>query len=225
MSGGSGTDFDVHLIDMVRANPALWVRDLRSTPYDHTKKKKTELWRSIATSLKADVNTCITRWKHLHEKLLRELQKEQAGGVGSDWTLLPKMRFVEQHQKHHNTERQQQSHPSSPMQNVSESWRSLNPEQLIEEVHDEDDPLQEAMDEQRDLEANAAPIVVQEAAVTAVPIISTPHVSAELLKRIESLLEGLGATNRIKAEKRIVAYLCKCNLRALNDEQIDDIFI
>jgi len=87
----------------------------------------------------------------------------------------------------------------------------------IEEVHDEEDPLQEAMDEQLAVAGVAAPPTNPHPAPPAAPV------RAE--KRIEALLEGLGEANRIKAEKRILAYLCKCNLRALNDEQIDDIVI
>lgn len=47
------SDFDNRLIELVRANPSLYEREVRSTPYDSSKKKR-ELWCSIATSLKTD---------------------------------------------------------------------------------------------------------------------------------------------------------------------------
>lgn len=72
-------------------------------------------------------------------------------------------------------------------------------------------------------EQHASAIVLQPPLATPPPAPATSS-SDDAMKRIEALLQGLGA-NRIKAEKKVLAYLCKCNLRALNDEQIDDIFI
>lgn len=50
----TSAEFDNRLIELVRANPSLYERELRKTPYDAHKKKKTELWCSIATSLETD---------------------------------------------------------------------------------------------------------------------------------------------------------------------------
>lgn len=46
-------DFDRKLIDLIKANPMLYEKDLRSTPYTDMK-KKFELWSHIATSLNSD---------------------------------------------------------------------------------------------------------------------------------------------------------------------------
>lgn len=135
-------------------------------------------------------------------KQRRELAKEKAGGTGSDWSLLPHLKFLQHH--HH------------PINHRNSGDLSRSTLKSSDEVNDEEDPLQEAMDEQLAV-AGAAP------APPTHPAHATPVAQAE--KRIEALLEGLGEANRIKAEKRILAYLCKCNLRALNDEQIDDIVI
>ncbi|KAH8380460.1 hypothetical protein KR009_010772 [Drosophila setifemur] len=202
------SDFDARLIELVRANPSLYERELRSKPYDASRKRKMEIWLSISTSLKSDVNTCCTRWNNLVSKLRRELAREKSGGPASDWSLLPQLRFM-QHQSNHRSV-------------ANASWRSVKGEALVEDVHDEEDPLQEAMDEQLVGAVGAAPLSVP-AAVPAPP--PAAPVSAEMMKRIEALLDGLGEANRIKAEKRILAYLCKCNLRTLNEEPIDDIVI
>lgn len=155
----------------------------------------------------------------MREKLRRELPKEQ-----SDWSLLEKLRFVGQHKKQHkhntrSAERQLQQPQSLPEVTTSGpmhvSWHAQSPI-----VNDEDDALQEAMDEQN-VPVPAATTTIITANATA-PAAGTS--SEDLMKRIEALLQGLGA-NRCKAEKKIVAYLCKCSLRALNDEQIDDVFI
>lgn len=157
----------------------------------------------------------------MREKLRRELQKEQ-----SDWSLLEKLRFVGQHKKPHkhstrSAERQLQQPQSPPEVTTSGpmhvSWRAQSPI-----VNDEDDALQEAMDEQI-VPVPAATTTITTANATA-PAPAAGTSSEDLMKRIEALLQGLGA-NRCKAEKKILAYLCKCSLRALNDEQIDDVFI
>ncbi|KAH8371186.1 hypothetical protein KR093_006412, partial [Drosophila rubida] len=204
--------FDHRLIEFVRANPILHKRDLRNSPYD-TRKKKRELWCSIATSLETDVQTCITRWRYMLDKLRRELLKDH-----SDWSLLEKLRFLGQHK---NSGRQlQQAVTTSAHINVS--WRALSPGQLIDHAadDDEDDALQEAMDEQHVAPQPQPPPPSSSLVVAG----SSGNSNDDLMKRIEALLQGLG-TNRSKAEKKIVAYLCKCTLRSLNDEQIDDIFI
>ncbi|TDG52726.1 hypothetical protein AWZ03_000959 [Drosophila navojoa] len=207
------SQFDNRLIELVRSNPSLYEREVRKSPYDSSKKKKTELWCSIATSLKTDVNTCITRWNFIREKFRKELLKDH-----SDWDFLPKLQFIAQPKHHsnngHHIGERQVVNRTAPL---TANWNSQGTEELIE--NDEEDALQEAMDEQ-----HASTVNVQPPLATAAPPPSDTSFSDGAMKRIEALLQGLGA-NRSKAEKKIVAYLCKCNLRALNDEQIDDIFI
>lgn len=110
----------------------------------------------------------------------------------------------------------------------------MDAEQLIEEVLD-DDPLQEAMDEQNSqfMPFNDKPLPTSTPYIDAIK--TSPNSSASstsnqqqysgTMKRIEALLEGLGDSNRPKAEKRIVAYLCKCQLKSLNNEDVDEIDI
>ncbi|XP_068143254.1 transcription factor Adf-1 [Drosophila tropicalis] len=210
-------DFDILLIDLVKANPILWERQSRSSPYKELRTRDTELWKSIATSLKTDVLACTRRWNNLRQKVRRELAKEK-DGEASDWTLMPKLRFLQQPSyNHRNSERQQTNNRQlQPPNNVG--WSSQNGEQ----VHDEDDQLQEAMDEQQAAALPPAGIPSQ-TSEKANP--STVPFTTDVIKRIESLLEGLGPPNREKAEKRILTYLCKCNLRSLNNEEIDDILL
>lgn len=113
---------------------------------------------------------------------------------------------------------------------------SMEAEQLIEEIHDEDDdPLQEAMDEQIStfVPSYASREKIFPNQITVLPTTTTTCATSPIqyngtMKRIEALLEGLGEHNRIKAEKRIVAYLCKCQLKTLNNDghvDIDDVDI
>lgn len=101
----------------------------------------------------------------------------------------------------------------------------MDAEQLIEEVLD-DDPLQEAMDEQTIFTPfKEKTILTSPSAIEANKPSGSNSQYSGTMKRIEALLEGLGDHNRSKAEKRIVAYLCKCQLKSLNDQDVDDVDI
>uniref|UniRef100_A0A0C9RDX4 Adf1_2 protein n=2 Tax=Endopterygota TaxID=33392 RepID=A0A0C9RDX4_9HYME len=211
-------DFDSKLIDLVRANPLLYEKEVRSSPY-HLMKKKSELWRSIASSLGVETKYCVIRWKNLRDKYRRESQKTQelkrkTGGIesaqGATWHLLDEMKFLDHHTRVHSS-----TSTKSAAENLRTSWSEMEAEQLIEQLPNDDDPLQEAMDEQ----------AVALEAKKPEPVVSTTTTTASSLKRIETLLEGLDEDNRTKAEKRIVAYLCKCQLKFLENESIDNIVI
>ncbi|XP_011179686.2 transcription factor Adf-1 [Zeugodacus cucurbitae] len=213
------SDFDTKLVEMVRANPLLYEKEVRSTPYD-LMKKKTELWRSIASSLNVETKFCVIRWKNLRDKYRRESQKTQelerkAGGIksaqGATWHLLDKMSFLDHHIRVHSS-----NSTKSAAENIRTSWSEMDAEQLIEQLPNDDDPLQEAMEEQA---------VVAVETKKPDPLVSTATTNTSCLKRIETLLEGLDEDNRTKAEKRVVAYLCKCQLKFLENESIDDIVI
>ncbi|XP_067642839.1 uncharacterized protein [Eurosta solidaginis] len=215
------SDYDTKLVDLVRANPLLYEKEVRNSPYD-LMKKKTELWRSIASSLGAEGKFCVSRWKNLRDRYRRELQKAQemqrkAGGArnikGSNWHLWDKMKFLEGHIRLHS------SHSTkSVAENTKSSWSEMEAEQFVEHSASEDDPLQEAMEEQSiSMDTKKPDIELYHTTATAS--------SSSYIKRIETLLDGMDTSNRTKAEKRIVAYLCKCQLKALNNEAIDDIAI
>jgi len=48
------SQFDTRLIELVRANPKLYERELRNAPYEAHKKRHPEIWSSIATSLNSE---------------------------------------------------------------------------------------------------------------------------------------------------------------------------
>ncbi|XP_075162057.1 uncharacterized protein LOC142234763 isoform X1 [Haematobia irritans] len=216
-------EFDRKLIDLIKANPMLYERDLRSSPYNDMK-KKFELWSHIGQSLNRDTKDCLLRWKSLRAKYRREMAKL---GKESGWELLDNMKFIEKHIKYQG--RTQRNLKSPEHQSVPFNY-SMEAEQLIEEIHDEDDdPLQEAMDEQ-------ISTFVPSAYTNKEKVFSSPSTTLNTtggsgtqysgtMKRIEALLEGLGGENQHKAEKRIVAYLCKCQLKTLNNEDVDEVDI
>jgi len=58
------SEFDTRLIELVRANPKLYERELRSTPYEAHKKRNSEIWGSISTSLNTDGKKLVFIYKH-----------------------------------------------------------------------------------------------------------------------------------------------------------------
>ncbi|XP_061398970.1 uncharacterized protein LOC133334654 [Musca vetustissima] len=209
-------EFDRKLIELIKANPMLYEKDLRSSPYTDMK-KKFELWSHIATSLNCDTKYCLLRWKSLRGKYRREVAKL---GKEPTWELFDQMKFIDKHIKYQGTQRNLKSpeHQSVPYN------CNMEAEQLIEEIHDEDyddDPLQEAMDEQ----ISTFHTTILPTNNTTTTTIISPMQNSGTMKRIEALLEGLGEHNRSKAEKRIVAYLCKCQLKTLSNEDVDDVNI
>ncbi|XP_065360350.1 uncharacterized protein LOC135954199 [Calliphora vicina] len=215
-------EFDSKLIELVRANPILYEKDLRTTPYMDMK-KKFELWSHISTTLNRDTKFCILRWKSLRAKYRREMVKL---GKESDWVLFEDMKFIERHIRYQSTQRNLKS---PEHQTVPVNYSNMDAEQLIEEILD-DDPLQEAMDEQnstfmpfRDKTLQPSPPTIDANKASSSNSSTTQY--SGTMKRIEALLEGLGDNNRSKAEKRIVAYLCKCQLKSLNNEDVNDIDI
>ncbi|XP_073838371.1 uncharacterized protein [Musca autumnalis] len=224
-------EFDRKLIELIKANPMLYEKDLRSSPYTDMK-KKFELWSHIATSLDCDTKYCLLKWKSLRGKYRREVAKL---GKEPTWELFDQMKFIDKHIKYQGTQRNLKSpeHQSVPFN------CNMEAEQLIEEIHDEDyddDPLQEAMDEQistfvpyNNSRERMFPCQQQQMQ-TVIPnstttTIISPMQNSGAMKRIEALLEGLGEHNRNKAEKRIVAYLCKCQLKTLSNQDVDDVDI
>ncbi|KAL9901762.1 uncharacterized protein LOC119645105 [Glossina fuscipes] len=188
-------DFDSKLINLIKANRILYTKELRSNPYAG-ERKKLELWRHIATSLGCETKYCILRWKYLQAK--NQPQKQKLGKQTGVISFLQKSHRYKVRKENQFKNNERQIFPMDAEQ------------QVIETICD-DDELQETMDEQSISQSNSAPVNNNQHNAT--------------LKRIEALLEGLGIENRQKAENHIIAYLCKCQLRTLNNEEIDNIYM
>ncbi|CAH1127416.1 unnamed protein product [Ceutorhynchus assimilis] len=90
MSDSDPTDFDKHLIEMVKKASPIWDRNSNSYP---SKTSKNQLWEDIASSLHKDINSCMLRWKALREKYIRQKAKFQEGE--SKWELLDDLSFLD----------------------------------------------------------------------------------------------------------------------------------
>uniref|UniRef100_A0A1A9WTG8 MADF domain-containing protein n=1 Tax=Glossina brevipalpis TaxID=37001 RepID=A0A1A9WTG8_9MUSC len=207
-------EFDSKLINLVKANRILFMNELRSNPYAE-ERKKLELWRHIATSLGCETKYCILRWKYLQTKYQQEHQKLGGKQTGIMSFLQKPNRYQGKYGRFKNYERQK--FPLAYV-NVMDAMERVN------EYVCDDDELQEIMDEQS-ISLPSCVKTSSSASVTTTTTTNDQHNAT--LRRIESLLEGLGEGNRQKAEKHIIAYLCKCQLKTLNNEEVndDDVYI
>lgn len=83
------SDFDKSLIALVRNSSPIWDRKSNGYP---SKQVKYQLWRSIAQAMNKDVNICMTRWKGLREKYIRQKNKYYEGD--GKWEFLDDMTFL-----------------------------------------------------------------------------------------------------------------------------------
>lgn len=49
--------------------------------------------------------------------------------------------------------------------------------------------------------------------------------STDTIRRIETLLMGFEGESQQRIERRLMAFLCKCQLRALTDQGIEDLYV
>ncbi|XP_037935288.1 uncharacterized protein LOC119669463 [Teleopsis dalmanni] len=217
----TGIEFDLKLIEFVKANPILYQRELRVTPYQCIK-EKTEIWKSIAVSLKTNHKEVIMRWKNLREKYLTMLKNERTSNqpksptnkdpsakTNNAWPLYEKMHFLLKHNICYGL------NTKSAQQDNKKNTAVMDAELLSE---DEDIAIQEAMEEQAITTSDK--VKFENNAMS-----TAGQADRNMSKSIEALFATLEGNNRNIAQKRILEYLCKCNLKALKNESIEDIVI
>ncbi|KAM8707877.1 hypothetical protein ACLKA7_014927 [Drosophila subpalustris] len=236
--------FDFKLIDHVEPNTLLYKRQTGLSNYD-VMKAKNEIWSKIAEIMDCDVDFCLMRWNNLHYQYRKESRRPE----GSTWPYFERLQFLSDTQGRSKAKSRTQCPPQVQSQSVEmpreslvdqDAWQSYNDcvvmhvseiEQhadstfVIEEVIESNDQiLQEEIiyedDEQTKTESTAAPpsaVETQMAELLASPV-------NEYLK-MDRALKQLNGNHKRLAERRIMAFVLKCQLRALVDEPIDDLVI
>lgn len=85
----SQNDLDKCLINVIKENSVIW--DKSCLDYNN-KQVKVDVWHNIAKCMNMDVNYCLTRWKALREKYVK--QKMKFLQCGEKWELLDDMTFL-----------------------------------------------------------------------------------------------------------------------------------
>ncbi|XP_051861527.1 uncharacterized protein LOC117566967 isoform X1 [Drosophila albomicans] len=241
--------FDFKLIDHVEPNTLLYRRQTGLSNYDMMK-AKTEAWARIAEVMECDVNFCLMRWNNLHYQYRKELRRPN----GSTWPYFDRLQFLSDPQLRsrakatsHCPPQQQPQHIELPRQQEDalvdqDPWQSYNDcvvmqvgdiEQhadstfVIEEIIESNDQMvhEEIIYEEEQLariESTVETVSPSSADTQIAQLLASP---ANDYLKMNSILQQLPSNHKRLAERRIMAFALKCQLRALVDESIDDLII
>ncbi|KAH8297814.1 hypothetical protein KR054_010877 [Drosophila jambulina] len=214
--------FDFKLISLVEPNPVLYKRSGLSN-YE-AMKAKTEIWAQISRKMGCDVDFCLMRWNNLHYQFRKEVRR--ADSSGSTWPYLERLRFLADSQPlpKARSKAKPKDSPSKQDTVVNETavqflWETYEDGEItqtpstfiIEEIVEE--PNEQVIQEEIIHEEEDEP----QPAHTLSPRSSYLH--------MDQVLAQLKEPQRRRAERRITAFLLKCQLRALSNQSAEDLVI
>lgn len=184
------------------------------------------------------VKFCLSRWNNLRGQFQKELRHctelcPKSGKIrGSSWPYLERLRFLENTLQYNKPKKSRLSkRKQEQLQQMQDDWKADDSGGNIDKISDiedhsvqnitqhiggEDNPITESYTE----DSNYG--LIEELAEEVMgPDSST--ISPSNLEKIEALLFGFEGETRNRVERRITAFLCKCQLRVLNREDIDDL--
>ncbi|XP_017080363.2 uncharacterized protein LOC108114111 [Drosophila eugracilis] len=212
--------FDFKLIDLVEPNPVLYKRSGLSN-YD-AMKAKTDIWARIAEMMGCDVDFCLMRWNNLHYQFRKEFRR--ADTSGSTWPYLERLRFLADNQPPSRTKSKAKA-KDSPGKPDDTSKEETPVQFLWETYEDGEDPQQSSTFIIEEVIEEPSEQIIQE------EIIYEDQESAEILSprtsflQMDKVLAELKEPHRKRAERRITAFLLKCQLRALSNQSVEDLKI
>jgi len=189
------------------------------------------------------------RWNNLHY----QYRKESRRPGGSTWPYFERLRFLSNTQLRNNDKSKSQG-PLRPQAETLEvpreslvdhaTWQSYNDcvvmhvsemvqqadnSFVIEEIIESNDQIlqeeiiyEEDGQEQSKLESTAVPVPPSAVETQMAELIASP---ANEYVKMDKVLNQLKGNHKKLAERRIMAFLLKCQLRALVNESIDDLVI
>ncbi|KAM7355044.1 uncharacterized protein ACRADG_001272 [Cochliomyia hominivorax] len=245
--------FDFKLIDLVEPHPVLYMRQVPGMSTFEIMKAKNNLWQQIAAEMGYPVQFCLNRWNNLRGQFQKELKHcrelcPKSGLIrGSTWPYLERLRFLEctvqankpkklKLSKRKLRELQELEQETVWKDDDSDSRQSVEEELVddteytIEEVTEtvqEDSQMMEDVylcDEDYSIIEEIAEEVVGTEEIEQAEDIGSDD-TLENYDKMQSLLTGFEEDTLQTIERRLMAFLCKCQLRALNDQSIDDLYV
>ncbi|KAH8234603.1 hypothetical protein KR032_000413 [Drosophila birchii] len=216
--------FDFKLISLVEPNPVLYKRSGLSN-YE-AMKAKTEIWQQISHKMGCGVDFCLMRWNNLHYQFRKEFRRADTNG--STWPYLERLRFLADSQprpKARSKPKQAKDCPNNEDQpketGVQFLWETYEDGEvtqtpstfIIEEIVEE--PSEQIIQEE---------VIYEEEE-------EEEHQPAHVLSprssylQMDHILAQLKEPQRKRAERRITAFLLKCQLRALSNQSAEDLAI
>ncbi|XP_075162508.1 uncharacterized protein LOC142235138 [Haematobia irritans] len=237
--------FDFRLISLVEPHPVIYMRQIPGMSLFEMMKAKNKVWQEIAAEMGFPVQFCLSRWNNLRGQFQKELKHctelcPKSGVIrGSTWPYLERLKFLEctvqayKPKKERVPKRKQKENRELPDESdgiwdTDDAEAKLN-EEIVNDFHIEltqDGQQEEIVENTLEEHFSDSYSIIEEIAEEVVG--TEEHIiedRAETLRRIDTLFEGFEGETRERIEKRIIAFLCKCQLRALNEQGIEDLYI
>ncbi|XP_053955367.1 uncharacterized protein LOC128861332 [Anastrepha ludens] len=219
--------FDFKLISLVEPHPVLYHRHWGGLSTFECLKEKNRIWNQIATEMEASPNFCLSRWNNLRNHFQRELRHchelcPKEGIIrGSTWPYLDRLRFLEGTIRFNK--------PDKPFRTNKREHKCVHlkhldadEEIMCEGVTNDSLPHNEGFVEFEEL-ANEIFENEESAALSGPDELVQERLTN--FEQMAELLNNIRNESKIEIERRIMAYLCKCQLRALVGEGITDLTI
>ncbi|XP_067643020.1 uncharacterized protein [Eurosta solidaginis] len=211
--------FDFKLISLVEPHPVLYQRNWGGLSTFECMKEKNRIWTQIATTMGTSPDFCLSRWNNLRNHFHREIRHctelcpKQGIIKGSTWPYLERLRFLENSIRTAKPERSPLISENEPRgfqlnaDNETTLDSSSNDSSQISKYFEDyeyvkDDKLDDKLTSDQ---------LIQE--------------RASNMRQMAALLNNIPSEHKSQVERRILAYLCKCQLRAIANEDIDDLKI
>ncbi|XP_013107864.1 uncharacterized protein LOC106087384 [Stomoxys calcitrans] len=238
--------FDFKLISLVEPHPVIYMRQIPGMSMFEMMKTKNKIWQEIAAQMGFPVQFCLSRWNNLRGQFQKELKHcnelcPKSGVIrGSTWPYLDRLRFLEctvqaYKPKKERIPKKKQKEPQDVPEESDDIWESDDTDTKFHDEIGSDFHIelattsgQEEQIVQHDLEEHFSDTysIIEEIAEEVVGTEDTIiEDTTDTLRRIETLFEGFEGETRVRIEKRIMAFLCKCQLRALNQQGVEDLYV
>lgn len=196
------------------------------------------------------VQFCLSRWNNLRGQFQKELKHcnelcPKSGVIrGSTWPYLDRMRFLEctvqayKPKKERERKRKTKEIPDL-LQETNNFWESDDSNSKMTDDNEDNEENDMGSDFHIELQATEHEethqleeqfsdsfSIIEEIAEEIVGTEDTiVEDTTDTIRRIEALYMGFDGEPRERIERRILAFLCKCQLRALNNQGIEDLYI
>ncbi|KAH8342476.1 uncharacterized protein [Drosophila kikkawai] len=217
--------FDFKLISLVEPNPVLYKRSGLSN-YE-AMKAKTDIWAQISQKMGCDVDFCLMRWNNLHYQFRKEFRR--ADTSGSTWPYLERLRFLADSQPRPKA-RSKAKAKDSPDKEATDINEKETTVQFLWETYEDGEITQtpstfiiEEIVEEPSEQIIQEEIIYEEEEEPPQPAQILSPQSSYL--QMDQVLAQLKEPQRKRAERRITAFLLKCQLRALSNQSVEDLVI
>uniref|UniRef100_A0A0A1XLW6 Transcription factor Adf-1 n=1 Tax=Zeugodacus cucurbitae TaxID=28588 RepID=A0A0A1XLW6_ZEUCU len=219
--------FDFKLISLVQPHPVLYHRHWGGLSTFECMKEKNRIWNAIASEMGTSSDFCLSRWNNLRNHFQRELRHchelcPKEGTIrGSTWPYLESMRFLERIVRF-NKPIKGLCYNKRERKRLDSKILEASEETISGSSSYNNYPYNEAYIEYEELTNSSFGKRECAALQNEDEIIHERMLNYEQMAK---LFNKIPSDLKVHVERRIMTYLCKCQLRAIASEGIADIGI